>query len=95
MEVECNHAIEDVQVRGWDVQIYYSTDLPFLTANVTDSDISVLISFDAEFQFGWEQWPQQRIVSAARKLALQRVGDKIEAEKLARRRRWRQRQQRF
>lgn len=95
MQVEDNHAIEDVQVRGWDVQLYYAADLPFLTAQVVDSDITVFIAFDAEFQHGWEQLPRQRVVAAARKLALQRVGDKIAAEQLARRRRWRQRQRSF
>jgi len=86
------HTIEDVQVRGWDVQLYYPEGLPFITASVTDSDISVFVSFDAEFQYGWEQWPWAKLVQAARKIALERVGEAIAAQAHARRRKWRQRQ---
>lgn len=86
------HTIEDVQVRGWDVQLYYPDELPFITASVTDSDITVFVSFDAEFQHGWEQFPWDKTVKAARQIALQRVGEKIAAQAQARRRKWRQRQ---
>lgn len=86
------HHIEDVELRGRTVQIYYPQGLPFLTARVEDSDIEVFISFEAEFPYGWETKPWKWLLTRARHLALQRVQETIEERSRERRRQWHRRQ---
>ena len=91
MQLLDNHTIEDVEIRGWDVHLYYPADLPFMSATVVGTDVSVFIGFEAEFAPGWEQMPRQKVLAAARKLAIQRTHDVISQRTRERRRKWRQR----
>lgn len=91
MQLLDNHTIEDVEIRGWDVQIYYPAEHPYLTATVVGTDIAVFIGFEAEFPHGWEEQPRPKILAAARKLAIQRLHEVISQRTRARRRKWRQR----
>lgn len=79
------HEIEDVNVRGWQCQLYFSP-LGFVTIRTLDDDIELFVDCVPE-----SGALDMKAMQAGAKRAISMMRDRIEQELLRRRRRWRKR----
>ena len=77
------HEIEDVRVRGWPCQLYRSP-LGFVTIRTIDDDIELFVDCTSE-----DETVDAKTIQMGARKAVQMMHDRIEAEMLRRRRRWR------
>ena len=80
-----HHEIKDVMVHGWHCQLYRSP-LGFVTIRTVDDDIELFVDCASEYEA-----TDAKALQRGSHQAIQMMHERIEAEMLRRRRRWRKR----